>query len=169
MIRTLLGKTPRFGTNTFLSETSCIIGDVIAGDDCSFWYNCVIRADVSPIRIGNRVNIQDNVTVHGTYQRTKTIIGNNVSIGHNAIVHGANVHDDVLIGMGAIVMDNCVIEENSIIASGAVLAQGTIVKSGSIYAGIPAKKIKDISIQLTKGEIKRIAENYIQYASWYQD
>ncbi len=168
MIKTLIGKTPKLGKNTFIAETACLIGDIIAGDDCSFWYNCVVRADVSSIRIGNKVNIQDNVTIHATYRKTKAIIGNNVSIGHNAIVHGCTIYDNVLIGMGAIVMDNCIIEENNIIAAGAVLTQGTIVKSGSIYAGVPAKKIKDISIELAQKEIKRIAENYLKYASWYK-
>lgn len=159
---------PKFGENCYLAENCTIVGDVICGDDCSFWFNSVVRGDVNSIRLGNKVNVQDGAVIHCTYQKTKTHIGNNVSIGHNAIVHGCTVNDNVLIGMGAIVMDNCVIGSNSIIAAGAVLTEGTIVESACIYAGVPAKKIKNISEELIHGEIDRIANNYLFYSSWFK-
>jgi carbonic anhydrase/acetyltransferase-like protein (isoleucine patch superfamily) len=162
------GIEPSLGKNTFVAPNATIVGDVICGDDCSFWFNAVVRGDVNSIRIGNKVNIQDGAVIHCTYQKTKTILGNNVSIGHNAIVHGSHVHDNVLIGMGAIVMDNCEIGSNSIIAAGAVLTEGTIVPGGCIYAGVPAKKVKDISEELINGEINRIANNYLMYSGWFK-
>lgn len=168
LIKPVLGKMPAFGNNCFLAENCTIVGDVVMGDDCSVWFNAVIRGDVHYIRIGNKVNIQDGAIIHCTYQKHPTTIGNNVSIGHNAIVHGCTVKDNVLIGMGAIVMDNCVVESNAIIAAGSVVTQNTLVESGSIYGGIPAKKIKDISPELTEGEIHRIANNYVKYASWFK-
>ena len=161
------GKSPQFGKNCFLAPNSTIVGDVIAGDDCSFWFNAVVRGDVNYIKMGNKVNVQDGAVIHCTFERNATNIGNNVSIGHNAIVHGCTVHDNVLIGMGAIVMDRCVVHSNSIIAAGAVLLEGTVVEEGSIYAGVPAKKVKDVSKELLHGEIDRIANNYIKYASWF--
>lgn len=163
------GVYPKFGSDCFLAPNATIVGDVITGDQCSVWFNTVIRGDVNSIRLGNKVNVQDGAVLHATYQKTKTIVGNNVSIGHNAIVHGCTLHDNVLIGMGAIVMDNAVIHSNSIIAAGAVVLEGTIVQAGSIYAGVPAKKIKDISEDLIKGEINRIAENYIKYSGWFKE
>lgn len=169
LIKTLLGKTPQIGSNTFLAETATIIGDVAMGENCSIWYNAVIRGDVHYIRLGNKVNIQDNVMLHCTYEKYPLEIGDNVSIGHNAVVHGCTVHSNVLIGMGAIVMDNCVIESNSIVAAGAVVSHGTHVKSGEVWGGIPAKKIKDISAELLDGEVNRIANNYVKYSSWYKD
>ena len=159
---------PSFGANCFIAPNATIVGDVVCGDECSFWFNAVVRGDVNSIRIGNKVNIQDGAVIHCTYQKTKTILGNNVSIGHNAIVHGSKVDDNVLIGMGAIVMDNCEIGSNSIIAAGAVLIEGTIVPSGCIYAGVPAKKVKDISEELINGEINRIANNYLMYSGWFK-
>jgi carbonic anhydrase/acetyltransferase-like protein (isoleucine patch superfamily) len=159
---------PSFGASCFIAPNATIVGDVVCGDECSFWFNAVIRGDVNSIRIGNKVNIQDGAVIHCTYQKTKTILGNNVSIGHNAIVHGSKVDDNVLIGMGAIVMDNCEIGSNSIIAAGAVLTEGTVVPSGCIYAGVPAKKVKDISQELIQGEIDRIANNYLMYSSWFK-
>ena len=162
------GIEPSLGKNTFVAPNATIIGDVICGDDCSFWFNAVVRGDVNSIRLGNKVNIQDGAVIHCTYQKTKTILGNNVSVGHNAIVHGSLVHDNVLIGMGAIVMDNCEIGSNSIIAAGAVLTEVTIVPSGCIYAGVPAKKVKDISEELISGEINRIANNYLMYSTWFK-
>lgn len=168
IIKELNGHTPQFGTNCFFAENSVIIGDVVLGDNCSIWYNAVLRGDVHSIRLGNKVNIQDGAIVHCTYQKYPANIGNSVSVGHNAIVHGCTVHDNVLIGMGAIVMDNCVVESNSIIAAGAVVTQGTHVESGVIYAGVPARKVKDISPELIAGEIERIAENYITYSGWYK-
>lgn len=159
---------PAFGNNCFIAPNATIVGDVQCGDDCSFWFNAVVRGDVNSIRLGNKVNIQDGAVIHCTYKKTKTTLGNNVSVGHNAIVHGCLVHDNVLIGMGAIVMDNCEIGSNSIIAAGAVLTEGTVVPSGCIYAGVPAKKVKDISQELIHGEINRIADNYLMYSSWFK-
>ncbi|WP_340200346.1 gamma carbonic anhydrase family protein [Ascidiimonas sp. W6] len=169
IIKEVNGKTPVFGDNCFLAETSVVVGDVVTGNDCSIWFHAVLRGDVHYIKIGNKVNVQDGAIIHCTYQKSPTNIGNNVSIGHNAIVHGCTIHDNVLIGMGSIVMDDCIIESNSIIAAGAVVIKGTKVASGSVYAGVPAKKVKDISPELVLGEINRIADNYIKYASWFQE
>ncbi len=144
------------------------MGDVIMGEDCSIWFNAVVRGDVNSIRMGNKVNVQDGAVIHCTYQKTKTNLGNNVSIGHNALVHGCTVADNVLIGMGSIVMDNVEIGEGSIIAAGAVVLEGTKVPAGSIFAGVPAKKVKDISPELLKGEVERIANNYRRYSSWFK-
>jgi carbonic anhydrase/acetyltransferase-like protein (isoleucine patch superfamily) len=168
IIKVLNGHMPKFGEDCYLAENSVVVGDVVMGDQCSVWFNAVIRGDVNNIRMGNKVNIQDGAVVHCTYQKFPTSIGNNVSVGHNAIVHGCTIHDNVLVGMGAIVMDNCVVESNTIIAAGAVVTQGTHVESGTIYAGVPAKKVKDISQELISGEIERIAENYITYSGWYK-
>jgi carbonic anhydrase/acetyltransferase-like protein (isoleucine patch superfamily) len=165
----VLGKHPQFGENCFVAPNATIVGDVVMGSDCSIWFNAVLRGDVHYIKIGNKVNIQDGAVIHCTYQKNPTEIGNNVSIGHNALVHGCTLHDNVLIGMGSIVMDRCVVHSNSIVAAGAVLLEGTIVEAGSIYAGVPAKKVKDISKELISGEIDRIANNYIKYASWFSD
>jgi carbonic anhydrase/acetyltransferase-like protein (isoleucine patch superfamily) len=168
LIKSVNGISPQFGNNCFLAENSTIVGDVIAGDDCSIWFNAVVRGDVNSIRIGNKVNIQDGAVLHCTYQKTKLNLGNNVSVGHNAIVHGCTIHDNVLVGMGAIIMDNVEIGSNTIIAAGAVVLEGTKVESGSVYAGIPAKKVKDINQELVNGEINRIAENYLMYSSWFK-
>ena len=168
LIKELLGKTPVFGNDCYLSENATIIGDVITGDYCSFWFNSVVRGDVHYIRMGNKVNVQDGAIVHCTYKKAPTNIGNNVSIGHNAIVHGCTIHDNVLIGMGAIVMDHVVVESNAIVAAGAVVTQGTVVESGTIYAGTPAKKVKDLPDNLKSGEIDRIAESYVMYSGWYK-
>jgi carbonic anhydrase/acetyltransferase-like protein (isoleucine patch superfamily) len=162
-------KHPVFGTNCFIAPNATVVGDVIIGNDCSIWFNTVVRGDVNFIRIGNKVNIQDGACIHCTYQKVGTAIGNNVSIGHNAIVHGCIVHDNVLIGMGAIVMDEAIVHSNTIIAAGAVVLEGTICEAGSIYAGIPAKKIKNISEELIHGEIDRIADNYVRYANWFRN
>jgi carbonic anhydrase/acetyltransferase-like protein (isoleucine patch superfamily) len=162
------GVEPKFGNNCFIAPNATVVGDVIVGDDCSIWFNAVVRGDVNSIRIGNKVNIQDGAVIHCTYQKTKVHLGNNVSIGHNAIVHGCKVDDNVLIGMGAIVMDNCEIGSNTIIAAGAVVTEGTVVPSGCIFAGVPAKKVKDISRELISGEIDRIANNYLMYSSWFK-
>jgi carbonic anhydrase/acetyltransferase-like protein (isoleucine patch superfamily) len=152
-----------------LAENSTVVGDVIMGNQCSVWFNAVIRGDVNSIRMGNKVNVQDGAVIHCTYEKTKTIIGNNVSIGHNALVHGCTIHDNVLIGMGAIVMDNCEIGSNTIIAAGAVVLENTKVESGVIYAGVPAKKVKDINQELISGEINRIANNYLMYSGWFKE
>lgn len=168
LIKPVRDKSPSLGKNCFLAENATIVGDVIMGDDCSVWFNAVIRGDVNAIKMGNKVNVQDGACIHCTYEKAATTIGNNVSIGHNAIVHGCTIQDDVLIGMGAIVMDKCVIGSNSIIAAGAVVLENTIVEAGSIYAGVPAKKVKDINPSLISGEINRIANNYVMYSGWFK-
>jgi carbonic anhydrase/acetyltransferase-like protein (isoleucine patch superfamily) len=162
------GVLPTMGNNCFVAPNATIVGDVVMGDDCSVWFNAVIRGDVNSIRMGNKVNVQDGAVIHCTYQKTKTVVGNNVSIGHNAIVHGCTIDDNVLVGMGAIVMDNVKIGSNVIIAAGAVVLEGTIIEPGCIFGGIPAKKIKDISQELISGEINRIADNYLMYSSWFK-
>ena len=169
IIKELRGVKPVFGKDCFFAENCVIIGDVTMGDQCSIWYNAVIRGDVHYIKLGNKVNVQDGVVIHATYKKSPTNIGNNVSIAHNAIIHGCTIHDNVLIGMGAIIMDDCVLESNCIIAAGAVVTKNTIVRSGSVYAGMPAKKIKNINEELISGEIDRISNNYVKYASWYKE
>ena len=159
---------PSFGEDNFIAPNATIVGDVTTGNQCSFWFNAVARGDVNYIKMGNKVNVQDNAVIHGTFEKNPTNIGNNVSIGHNAIVHGCTIHDNVLIGMGAIVMDRCVVGSNSIVAAGAVVLEGTIIPEGSIFGGVPAKKIKDISPEKIKNEIERIANNYITYSSWFK-
>ena len=168
IIKSVNGKSPKLPEDCYIAENATIVGDVVAGNQCSFWFNAVVRGDVNYIKMGNKVNVQDGAVIHATYQTAPTNIGNNVSIGHNAIVHGCTIHDNVLVGMGSIIMDHCVVESNSIIAAGAVLTQNTHVESGSIYAGVPAKKVKDISEELISGQIDRIANNYIKYASWFK-
>lgn len=169
LIKSVKGISPTIGEGCFLADNATITGDVVMGDQCSIWFNAVIRGDVHAIRIGNNVNVQDGAIIHCTYQKSPTTIGNNVSIAHNAIVHGCTIHNNVLIGMGAIVMDNAVIESNSIVAAGALIPKGTLVKSGSVYAGVPAKKIKQIDTALLEGEVNRIANSYNMYASWYDE
>lgn len=169
VIRSVNNKAPQIPSDCFIAENASIVGDVSMGEQCSVWFNAVIRGDVHYIKMGNKVNVQDGAVIHCTYQKHPTNIGNKVSIGHNAIVHGCTIHDNVLIGMGSIVMDNCEIHSNSIIAAGAVLTQNTVVESGSIYAGVPARKIKDISPELTSGEIDRIAHNYVKYSGWFKE
>src|SRR6476620_11536570 len=156
---------PKWGEDCFIAPNATIVGDVIMGNECSIWFNAVIRGDVNSIRMGNRVNVQDGAIIHCTYLKAATTIGNNVSIGHNAIVHGCVIDDNVLIGMGAIIMDHAHIGSNSIIAAGAIVLENTIVEAGCVYAGVPAKKIKNIAQQMVSGEINRIAENYVLYAS----
>ena len=151
IIKKLNGHTPKFGKNCFLADNAAIIGDVEMGDDCSIWFGAVLRGDVHSIRIGNKVNIQDNATIHATYKKSPTNIGNNVSIAHNAVIHGCTIKDNVLIGMGAIVLDDAVVE------------------SGWVYAGTPAKKMKQLGEELLKGEVERIVNAYSMYASWYED
>ncbi|RYE06827.1 MAG: gamma carbonic anhydrase family protein [Sphingobacteriales bacterium] len=162
------GISPTMGNDCFVAPNATIVGDVVMGEQCSVWFNAVIRGDVNSVRMGNKVNVQDGAVIHCTFEKTKAIIGNNVSIGHNAIVHGCVICDNVLIGMGSIVMDNAQIGSNSIIAAGAVVLENTVVEPGSIYAGVPAKKVKDISQELISGEINRIAENYLKYSSWFK-
>ncbi len=169
IIKAVKGKLPEFGRDCFFAENSTVVGDVAMGDECSIWFNAVVRGDVHYIRMGNRVNVQDGAVIHCTYQKAPTNIGNNVSIGHNAIVHGCTIEDDVLVGMGSIIMDDCVVGSNSIIAAGAVLTKGTIVPPGSVYAGMPARKIKEVSRELSEGEIRRIASSYVKYAGWFKE
>ncbi len=163
------GVYPTIGQNCYIAPNATIVGDVTMGEHCSIWFNAVVRGDVNSIRIGNKVNIQDGAVIHCTYQKTKTVIGDNVSIGHNAIVHGCRVQDNVLIGMGAIIMDNAEIGSHAIIAAGAVVLEGVKVEAGSIYAGVPAKKIKDVPADLISGEINRIANNYLMYSGWFKN
>ena len=163
------GKMPKWGNDCFIAPNATIVGDVEMGDGCSIWFNAVVRGDVNSIRIGNKVNIQDGAVIHCTFERSKTDIGNNVSIGHNAIIHGCTLNDNVLVGMGAIIMDQAIVESNTIIAAGAVILAGTTCRAGSIYAGVPAKKVKDISPEMISGEIDRIANNYLKYAAWFKD
>jgi carbonic anhydrase/acetyltransferase-like protein (isoleucine patch superfamily) len=168
LILAVKGVEPNIPADCYVAENATIVGDVVMGKECSVWFNAVVRGDVNSIRMGDKVNVQDGACIHCTYQKTKTIIGNNVSIGHHAIVHGCTIEDNVLIGMGAIIMDNVVIGKNSIIAAGAVVLENTQVKAGSIYAGVPAKKVKDISQELLEGEVQRIANNYVMYSSWFK-
>ena len=168
IIKEVRGKSPQIPEDCFIAENATIVGDVVMGNQCSVWFNAVLRGDVHYIKMGDKVNIQDGAVIHCTYKKYPTIMGSNVSVGHNAIVHGCTIHDNVLIGMGSIVMDNCVVHSNSIVAAGAVVTQNTVIESGSIYAGVPAKKVKDISKELSSGEIDRIAENYVEYSSWFK-
>jgi carbonic anhydrase/acetyltransferase-like protein (isoleucine patch superfamily) len=169
LIKSVNGISPSIPSDCYIAENATIVGAVTFGKSCSVWFNAVIRGDVNSIHIGNKVNVQDGAVIHCTYKKHPTVIGNNVSIGHNAIVHGCVIHDNVLIGMGAIVMDNCVIESNSIVAAGAVITQNTTVASGSIWAGVPAKKVKDIDQSDFAGEIGRISDNYVMYSSWFKE
>jgi carbonic anhydrase/acetyltransferase-like protein (isoleucine patch superfamily) len=169
LIKSVRGFTPKMGSNCYLSENATIIGDVTIGNDCSIWFNTVIRGDVNSIRIGNKVNIQDGAVLHCLYERSTIVIGNNVSIGHNVIIHGAQVNDNVLVGMGAIVLDNSIIGENSIIAAGAVVLEGTNVEPGSLYAGVPARFMKKVNQQQAAEMITKIANNYIIYAKWFKE
>ncbi len=167
LIKKVKGFTPEIGSNCFLADNASIIGEVIIGENCSIWFNAVVRGDVHYIKIGNNVNIQDGVIIHCTYKKAPVNIGDNVSIAHNAVIHGCTIHDNVLIGMGAIIMDNAVIESNTVIAAGSLITENTIVKAGSVYAGVPAKFLRKTDPTLIEGQIKRIAESYSMYASWY--
>lgn len=158
---------PSIGKHCFLAENATITGDVIMGDSCGVWFTAVIRGDVNSVRIGNKVNIQDGAIIHCTYRKAATTIGNNVNIGHRAIVHGCTIEDNVLVGMGAIIMDHAVIESFSIIAAGAIVLENTRVESGFIYAGSPAKKIKPISAEQRK-LLEELADRYVMYAGWYE-
>ena len=169
IIKTVRGFTPIYGRNCYFADSAAIIGDVIMGDDCSIWFNTVLRGDVNSIRIGNRVNIQDGAVLHTLYQKSTVEIGDNVSIGHNVVIHGARICSHVLLGIGSIILDHAVIGENSIIAAGATVLSGTTVEPGSLYAGTPAKKVKDVSPEQTRDMIERIANNYLMYASWYRE
>jgi len=169
IIQAVRGKHPKIGENCFIAENATIVGEVSMGDDCSVWFQTVIRGDVNSITIGNKVNIQDGAVIHATYQKAATVIGNSVSIGHRAIVHGCTLKDNVLIGMGAIVMDHAVVEENCLIAAGAVVLENMRCESGYIYAGVPAKKIKALSAAQFSDTIDRIANAYLMYAGWFKE
>jgi carbonic anhydrase/acetyltransferase-like protein (isoleucine patch superfamily) len=169
LIKPVNGKAPQFGENCYLADNATIIGDVKMGDQCSVWFQAVVRGDVHSIRMGNKVNIQDGAIIHCTYQKAPTQIGNNVSIGHRAIVHGCTLHDNVLVGMGAIVMDHAVVESNVLIAAGAVVLENSRLESGHIYAGVPAKKVKSLSEETFNDTVKRIADNYVMYSGWFQE
>lgn len=169
LIKSVKGISPQIPKDCYIAENATIIGDVEMGSECSIWFNAVIRGDVHYIKLGNKVNVQDGAVIHATYKTSPTNIGNNVSIGHNAIVHGCTIHDNVLIGMGSIIMDDCIIGSNSIIAAGAVVTKRTRVESGSVFAGIPAKKVNVVSEELIREEINRIADNYVQYSNWFRE
>jgi carbonic anhydrase/acetyltransferase-like protein (isoleucine patch superfamily) len=168
LIKAVKGIIPNIGKRCFMAENCTIVGDVVLGNDCSIWFNAVIRGDVHYIRIGKNVNIQDGVIIHCTYRQAPVNIGNNVSIAHHAVIHGCNIHDNVLVGMGAILMDSVEVGSNSIIAAGALVTRGTIIEANSVYAGTPAKKIKSIDKELSEGEIQRIANSYNMYAGWHE-
>ncbi len=168
LIRTLLDNTPSMGKDCWLAESATLIGDVEMGDECTIWYNAVLRGDVNCIRLGNRVNIQDNAMVHCTYKKAGTFIGNEVTIGHNAIVHGCTIKDKALIGMGSIVMDNVVVGEGSIVAAGAVVKENEIIPPNTLWAGVPAKQVKVLDPVLSKKKIEQLANNYVMYAKWYK-
>lgn len=167
IVKTVRGFTPKFGKNCFLADTAVVVGEVMMGDNCTVWFNAVVRGDVHSITIGNNTNIQDGVVIHCTYQKAKTVIGNNVSIAHNAVVHGCTIEDNVLIGMGAIVMDDVVVGTGSVIAAGAIVLPKTIIEPGSIYGGMPAKKLKEVGTEMRE-VIERTAKNYPMYAEWYK-
>jgi len=168
LFKTVEGKSPVYGQNCYFAENATVIGDVQMGDDCSVWFQAVIRADVHYIKMGNKVNVQDGAVIHCTYQKAPTQIGNNVSIGHRAIVHGCTIKDNVLVGMGAIVMDNAVVEDNVLIAAGAVVLENSVLESGHIYGGVPARKLKTLSSEQFQDTIERIANNYVKYADWFR-
>lgn len=163
------GISPTIGNDCWLAENAVVTGDVVMGEQCSVWFHAVIRGDVHFIKIGNKVNIQDGAIIHATYQKAPTNIGNNVSIGHRAMVHGCTIHDNVLIGMGAIVMDHAVVESNCLIAAGAIVLENTVCKSGGVYAGVPAKRVKEITPELLQGQVQRIADSYVMYSGWYKN
>ncbi|HOV54693.1 MAG TPA: gamma carbonic anhydrase family protein [Bacteroidales bacterium] len=169
LIKSVKGVSPQWGKDCWIADNATIVGDVIIGDQCTIWFNAVVRGDVHYIHIGNKVNIQDQVVIHCTYQTSPVEIGNNVSIGHSAIIHGCKIGNNVLIGMGAIIMDDVIIEDNCIIAAGAIVTKNTFIPSYSIFAGIPAKKIKNLSVEQLQKEVMDIAEHYPMYASWYNE
>lgn len=169
LILPVLDHTPAWGNDCYIAENATIVGDVVMGNHCSVWFQAVVRGDVNAIRIGNQVNIQDGAIIHCTFEQAATEIGNRVSIGHRAIVHGCTIHDNVLIGMGAIVMDHAIVHSNSLIAAGAVVLENSVVEAGWIWAGVPAKPVKKVDQSLLEGQINRIANNYVRYSSWFQN
>lgn len=169
LIKTVRDFTPQFGNNCYLADNATIIGDVVMGDECSVWFQAVVRGDVNSIRLGNKVNVQDGAVIHGTYLTAATSIGDNVSIGHRAIVHGCTIYDNVLVGMGAIVMDGAVVESNVLVAAGAVVLENAHLESGHIYAGVPARKVKALPPAVFEHNIERIARNYVMYSGWFRE
>jgi carbonic anhydrase/acetyltransferase-like protein (isoleucine patch superfamily) len=169
IVKSVRGFTPTFGDNCFLADNAVVVGDVVMGNDCSVWFNTVLRGDVNSIRIGNKVNIQDGSVLHTLYQKSVVEIADNVSIGHNVCVHGARIDQNCLIGIGSVILDHVHVGEGSIVGAGSVVLQGTKIEPGSLYAGTPAKRIKDVDPQQAKDMIERIANNYVMYASWFQD
>ena len=168
LIKSVRGFTPQFGENCYLADNATVIGDVVTGNDCSIWFQAVVRGDVNSIRIGNKVNIQDGAVIHATYQRSTTNIGNQVSIGHRAIVHGCTLEDNVLVGMGAIIMDHALVRSNVLIGAGAVVLENAVLESGYIYGGVPARKIKPLGEDQLKDSIERIANAYLFYSDWFK-
>ncbi len=166
IIKSVRGFTPVFGADCFLADNAVVVGEVTMGANCTVWFNAVVRGDVHSITIGDNTNIQDGAIIHCTYQKAKTVIGSNVSIAHAVVVHGCTLEDNVLVGMGAIIMDDCIVGSNSVIAAGAIVLPGTIVEPGSIYGGMPARKLKDIGPEMRE-VIARTARNYPMYAKWY--
>ncbi len=169
LIKKVRGFTPKIGKNVYIAENATIIGDVEIGDDCSIWFNAVLRGDVNSIRIGNKVNIQDGTVLHTLYQKSTVEIGDNVSVGHNVTIHGAKIENNVLIGMGATVLDHAVVGHNSIVAANSLVLTGTKIEPNSVYAGVPAKKVKEIEPNQTKEMIEKIANNYLMYSGWYSE
>lgn len=169
LIKSIRGFKPQFGKGCYFAENATIIGDLVCGDDCSFWFQSIVRADVNSIKMGNKVNIQDGAVIHCTYKTAPTVIGDNVSIGHKAIVHGCTIGNNVLVGMGAIVMDHAIVEDNCLIAAGAIVLENSHLKSGGIYAGIPAKRVKELPKETFEGTVQRIANNYLMYSKWYEE
>lgn len=168
LIKSVRGFDPVIPNSCFLADNATIIGDVEMGEECSVWFNAVVRGDVNSIRLGNRVNVQDGAVIHCTLDKSKTIVGNDVSIGHNAILHGCKLHDAVLVGMGAIVMDLAVVESHCLIAAGAVVLENSRLESGYIYAGVPAKKVKPLDPETRDFYIRRTARNYVDYSGWFK-
>ncbi|WP_146409237.1 gamma carbonic anhydrase family protein [Allorhodopirellula heiligendammensis] len=169
VIKSVRGFTPQFGRGCYLADNAVVVGDVIMGDDCSVWFSTVVRGDVNSIRIGNRVNIQDGTVLHTLYQKSVIEIADNVSIGHNVCVHGARIDQHCLIGINSVILDHVHIGEGSIIGAGSVVLSGTQIEPGSLYAGTPARRIKDVDPEQAREMIEKIATNYLMYASWYQD
>lgn len=169
LIKSVRGFTPQMGENCYLTETAVIVGDVIMGDGCSVWFNAVLRGDVNSIRIGNYVNIQDGATLHTLYQKSVVEIGNYVTIGHNVIVHGAKINDYALIGMGATLLDYVEVGEGAIIAAGSVVLSNTIIPPHTLWAGVPAKYIKNVEPEQSNEMNRKIAHNYSIYADWYKE
>ena len=168
IIKQLNGITPKTGDNVFLAETAVLIGDVTLGDDCSVWYGAVLRGDVNTIKIGNRTNIQDGAVIHTLYQRSQTHIGDDVTVGHNAVIHGARIEDRCLIGIGATVLDNAVVGTGCIVAANSLVLSNAVLEPNCVYAGVPAKKVKEVAPAQREEVIERIARDYIMYASWYK-